>query len=92
MAAPNILSVKKVAESPNLTSIPSKYVYHNDPSATAAADVEEASIPIIDLSLLSSDNPDEKAKALYHLDHACQEWGFFIVILSTPSVSFEYIL
>lgn len=74
MAAPSIMCVKQVAESANLSSVPSNYVYHSDPTEISTAEFE-ASIPTIDLSLLASGNP----KAIYELDQACQEWGFFIV-------------
>ncbi|XP_057812547.1 2-oxoglutarate-dependent dioxygenase 19-like [Salvia miltiorrhiza] len=79
MAARSICCVKQLAESPNLSSIPSNYVYHSDAAEISAAKFE-ASIPIIDLSLLASQNPHLKLKAVHDLDQACQQWGFFILV------------
>ncbi|KAL1564625.1 2-oxoglutarate-dependent dioxygenase 19-like [Salvia divinorum] len=76
MAARSNSSVKQLAESPNLSSIPSNYIYHSDPAETDL----QASIPVIDLSLLTSHNPHHKAKAIHDLDQACQHWGFFILV------------
>ncbi|KAI3445766.1 hypothetical protein Pfo_002431 [Paulownia fortunei] len=76
---PSITCVKNLAESPNLNSIPSNYAYYTNPNETTASDLDD-SIPTIDLSLLNSDNPDHKSKAIQDLDKACQEWGFFMVV------------
>ncbi|XP_047946396.1 2-oxoglutarate-dependent dioxygenase 19-like [Salvia hispanica] len=77
MAATRSIScVKHLAESPNLSSIPSNYIYHTDPAETEV----EASIPVIDFSLLTSHNPHHKAEAIHDLDQACQDWGFFILV------------
>ncbi|KAK6156807.1 hypothetical protein DH2020_011055 [Rehmannia glutinosa] len=77
----NITSVKKLSESPNLNSIPSNYAYYtNYPTETNIASNSDDSIPTIDLSLLTSDNPDQRSKAIQDLDKACQEWGFFMVV------------
>ncbi|XP_051146644.1 2-oxoglutarate-dependent dioxygenase 19-like [Andrographis paniculata] len=74
-----IASVKRLSESPNLSSIPSSYIHEFDPTDIAAAD-PDLSIPTVDLSLLASDDPDQKSNAVQELDRACQEWGFFMVI------------
>ncbi|KAL8536232.1 hypothetical protein ACS0TY_011746 [Phlomoides rotata] len=76
MAAQNITSVKQLAETPNLSSIPSNYT---NPTDETKASEPGDSIPIVDLSLLKSDNADRRAKAIHDLDKACQEWGFFMV-------------
>ncbi|KAG6383414.1 hypothetical protein SASPL_156836 [Salvia splendens] len=77
MAAERSIScVKHLAESPNLSTIPTNYIYHTDPAETEV----EASIPVIDFSLLTSHNPLHKAKAIHDLDQACQDWGFFILV------------
>ncbi|XP_073150776.1 2-oxoglutarate-dependent dioxygenase 19-like [Henckelia pumila] len=76
-------SIKKLSESLNLTSnIPSNYVhyYFENPTETTAADDLQDSIPIIDISLLTSDDPDQRSKAIQDLDKACQEWGFFMAV------------
>ncbi|KAK6156805.1 hypothetical protein DH2020_011053 [Rehmannia glutinosa] len=76
----NITCVKKLSESPNLNSIPSNYAYFTNPTETIASDSDDL-IPTIDLSLLTSDNPDQRSKAIQDLDKAaCQEWGFFMVV------------
>ncbi|KAG8368631.1 hypothetical protein BUALT_Bualt15G0065700 [Buddleja alternifolia] len=75
----NITSVKKLAETPNLSSIPPNYAYYNNPTKTTASDSDDA-IPTVDLSLLSSSNPDQKSKAVHNLGKSCQEWGFFMLV------------
>ncbi|GLT64750.1 hypothetical protein SLA2020_372220 [Shorea laevis] len=71
--------IKALAESGSLASVPSSYIFTNDPLDQAVSDPEE-SIPIIDLSLLTSGSPDQRSKAIRDLGKACQEWGFFMVI------------
>ncbi|XP_004301450.1 PREDICTED: protein SRG1-like [Fragaria vesca subsp. vesca] len=69
----NVTSIKSLAESPALNSVPSAYdeADPNDP---------EFAIPIVDMSLLTSGSPDEHAKIVRDLAKICEEWGFFIVI------------
>ncbi|KAL2477451.1 2-oxoglutarate (2OG) and Fe(II)-dependent oxygenase superfamily protein [Forsythia ovata] len=74
-----LTSIKKLSESPNLNSIPSNYAYYNDPHDICASEPQD-SIPTIDISLLTSGNPDHKSKAIQDLNKACEEWGFFMVI------------
>ncbi|KAL3515504.1 hypothetical protein ACH5RR_022406 [Cinchona calisaya] len=79
----NLSSVKQLAESPGLNSIPSCYEYsnnHTDDQSTASDDPDEVSIPVIDFSLLSSTNLDQRLKVVQELGRACQEWGFFMVV------------
>ncbi|KAL0422416.1 UNVERIFIED_CONTAM: 2-oxoglutarate-dependent dioxygenase 19 [Sesamum latifolium] len=78
-SAASITCVKKLSESPHLNSIPSYYAYYTNPAETMASDPND-SIPTIDLSLLTSDNPDLRSKAIQDLDRACEEWGFFMVV------------
>ncbi|PIN00448.1 Flavanone 3-dioxygenase [Handroanthus impetiginosus] len=78
-ATPAITCVKKLAESPNLNSIPSNYAYYTNPTETTASDPDDP-IPTVDLSLLTSDDADQKSKAIQELGRACQEWGFFMVV------------
>ncbi|KAK4438131.1 putative 2-oxoglutarate-dependent dioxygenase SLC1 [Sesamum alatum] len=68
-------SVKTLAESSTLSSVPSHFAIDNDSRASHCD-----SIPIIDFSLLVSDNPDHRAKGLRDLDNACREWGFFVLV------------
>ncbi|PIM99994.1 Iron/ascorbate family oxidoreductase [Handroanthus impetiginosus] len=77
--SPAITCVKKLAETPNLNSIPSNYTYYTTPTEATASDPDD-SIPTIDLSLLTSDDPDEKSKAVQELGKACQDWGFFTIV------------
>ncbi|PIA51990.1 hypothetical protein AQUCO_01000102v1 [Aquilegia coerulea] len=74
--------VKDLAESSDLTSIPSKYTYFNTFNEEDGIEVvaEEEKIPIIDFSLLNSAIPDQRAKVIQELGKACQDWGFFMLI------------
>ncbi|KAL0335070.1 UNVERIFIED_CONTAM: 2-oxoglutarate-dependent dioxygenase 19 [Sesamum radiatum] len=67
--------VKALAESSTLNSVPSQFSFANDSRGS-----HSDSIPIIDFSLLASDNPDQRAKVLRDLDNACREWGFFVLV------------
>ncbi|KAI6678391.1 hypothetical protein NL676_039187 [Syzygium grande] len=73
-----IASVKTLAESSNLASIPSHYAYTT--SAFVDQAIHDDSIPVIDFSLLSSSNPDQRSKAISDLAKACEDWGFFMLI------------
>ncbi|KAL3729983.1 hypothetical protein ACJRO7_027047 [Eucalyptus globulus] len=74
-------SVKTLAESSNLTSIPSHYAFTTSASSDQAVHSDhDDSIPVIDFSLLSSSNPDQRHKVVSDLAKACQDWGFFMVI------------
>ncbi|GFP86789.1 protein srg1 [Phtheirospermum japonicum] len=68
--------VKVVAESSTLKSVPSQFTYYVNDSKASDSD----SIPIVDFSLLTSANPHQRSNALQQLAHACQEWGFFVLI------------
>ncbi|XP_059648007.1 2-oxoglutarate-dependent dioxygenase 19-like [Cornus florida] len=77
---PELTCIKSLAESGALTSIPSNYAYSTmNPNESAGSDSEE-SIPVIDFSLLTSDDPDQRSKIVQDLGKACREWGFFMVI------------
>ncbi|KAL0365185.1 UNVERIFIED_CONTAM: 2-oxoglutarate-dependent dioxygenase 19 [Sesamum angustifolium] len=67
--------VKALAESSTLNSVPSQFSFANDSKGS-----DSDSIPIVDFSLLASDDPDQRAKVLRDLDNACREWGFFVLI------------
>lgn len=79
-----MMSVKSLAESPNLTSIPSTYTFINNPHDLQAVDLDnpDDQIPIIDFSLLSSANPRQRSKVISDLGKACQDWGFFMVVIA----------
>ncbi|KAL3515505.1 hypothetical protein ACH5RR_022407 [Cinchona calisaya] len=72
-------SVKTLVQSENLKSIPSDYAHFKDNEKSIVAG-PEVSLPVIDFSLLSSANPDDRAKVIEDLGKACEEWGFFMVI------------
>ncbi|XP_030538342.1 2-oxoglutarate-dependent dioxygenase 19-like isoform X2 [Rhodamnia argentea] len=76
-----ITSVKTLAESSNLTSIPSGYTFSASTSDDQAVHSgHDDSIPVIDFSLFSSSNPDRRSKVVSDLAKACRDWGFFMVI------------
>ncbi|PIM99995.1 Iron/ascorbate family oxidoreductase [Handroanthus impetiginosus] len=77
--SPAITCVKKLAETPNLNSIPSNYAYYTTPTEATASDPDD-SIPTIDLCLLTSNDPHQKSKAVQELGKACQDWGFFMIV------------
>ncbi|RHN69624.1 putative non-heme dioxygenase domain, isopenicillin N synthase [Medicago truncatula] len=78
--ASNISSIKAFP-------IPSSY--HSLAEPDDIVDVTEelaASIPVIDFSLLTSDDLKIHTKAVHELAKACSEWGFFMVTFSFLSL------
>ncbi|OVA20884.1 Isopenicillin N synthase [Macleaya cordata] len=71
-------TVKELAESSNLTSLPQNYVFSTIDNINTTHDQEQ--VPIIDFSLLTSGSPDQRSQAIHDLRNACLEWGFFILI------------
>ncbi|KAK3034796.1 hypothetical protein RJ639_033701 [Escallonia herrerae] len=71
-------SIKVVAQSSALNSLPSSYAYSANRQVAAASD-PDGSLPVIDFSLLTSGNPDQRAKVVHDLGKACEEWGFFLL-------------
>ncbi|KAK6136471.1 hypothetical protein DH2020_029767 [Rehmannia glutinosa] len=67
--------VKVLAESSNLKSVPTQFTFSNNSKGSYSD-----SIPIIDFSQLTSENPHQRSKALQELAKACEEWGFFVLI------------
>lgn len=80
MAALGISSVKTLSESPDLTSIPSSYSFRCSDDRPISNPEEEDPIPIVDFSLLTSGDSDQRSTAVRHLRLACRDWGFFMVI------------
>ena len=83
-------SVKSLlAESPNLTSIPSTYTFTENPhdhhhhlqASVLEHHADQEQIPTIDFSLITSSNPLQRSKAIKDLGKACEDWGFFIVYI-----------
>lgn len=77
--ASDISSIKAFAESKGASLIP--YTYHSitEHHDDDVADELAASIPVIDLSLLTSHDPQIHAKAVHQLGKACAEWSFFML-------------
>ncbi|XP_010272964.1 PREDICTED: protein DMR6-LIKE OXYGENASE 2-like isoform X2 [Nelumbo nucifera] len=75
--------LKEFAESGNLTTIPSNYIFctstGDDDDDQVVAEAEEV-IPTIDFSLLKSGTPEQRSSTIRDLGKACQEWGFFMVV------------
>ncbi|XP_058749632.1 2-oxoglutarate-dependent dioxygenase 19-like [Vicia villosa] len=74
----NISSIKAFAESNGASPIPSNY--HSVTDTHDVADNLAASIPVIDFSLLTSDDPQIHTKVVDELGKACTYWGFFMLI------------
>ncbi|KAI0499107.1 hypothetical protein KFK09_020008 [Dendrobium nobile] len=76
-------TAKELSDSGVATAaFPFNYIACKPPAAAAEVDDEasdEAQIPSIDFSLLSSRNPDNRAQIVRELGRACEEWGFFTV-------------
>ncbi|OMO96488.1 putative 2-oxoglutarate/Fe(II)-dependent dioxygenase-like protein [Corchorus capsularis] len=81
-----MLFVKELVESAGrLTRVPSKYVFETTKSddyvvVDPVSEPEAIKIPIIDYSLLTSGNPDQRSQVINELRNACLEWGFFMMI------------
>ncbi|KAG6422826.1 hypothetical protein SASPL_113207 [Salvia splendens] len=73
--AQNSSFVKALAENTTLKSIPSQFTFATDSKGS-----QSDSLPIIDFSLLTSPDPDQRCRVLADLDSACREWGFFILV------------
>lgn len=71
-----------------LTSIPSQYAYFKNPSDSTALPGD--GIPVIDYSLLISEDPDHRAKCIRELGKACREWGSFLVYIDVLHDSMSY--
>ncbi|XP_027366144.1 protein DMR6-LIKE OXYGENASE 2-like [Abrus precatorius] len=76
--ASDIPSVKTFAESNESSFIPSSYHSITEPDDDVADELA-ASIPNINLSLLTSHDPQIHAKAVHQLGKACAEWGVFML-------------
>ncbi|RWR76547.1 LOW QUALITY PROTEIN: 2OG-FeII_Oxy domain-containing protein/DIOX_N domain-containing protein [Cinnamomum micranthum f. kanehirae] len=90
MAPPTILveafspytkgSIKEIAESGNLSSIPGHYNFSQSESQQLPDPVSTEDIPTIDYNLLVNGTPDQRSQVISDLGHACSEWGFFMVV------------
>ena len=77
----NVTSIKSLAESAALNSVPSAYAFNINPNDEADPNDPEFAVPIVDMSLLTSGSPDQRAKIIRDLVKICGEWGFFIVCI-----------
>ncbi|KAF2320465.1 hypothetical protein GH714_027575 [Hevea brasiliensis] len=75
----NITTIRTIAESPGLTSIPSAYTFTPTPHDQVVSETQ-VSLPVIDYSLLTSGTPHQRSKIVHDLGKACQDWGFFLMI------------
>lgn len=86
----SVPSVQELAKDPLLTTVPSRYVRHDQdpiiPYTTTSSLLPQ--VPIIDMNkllLYSSDHHDQEFmdSELEKLHLACKEWGFFQVYIYT---------
>ncbi|KAL8116571.1 2-oxoglutarate-dependent dioxygenase 19-like [Apium graveolens] len=78
MASPIQSIDQKLVENGNKqTAIPSNYAYFKNPEDSNGLPGD--CIPIIDYSLLISEDPDQQHKCVYELGKACRDWSFFLV-------------
>ncbi|KAK7317136.1 hypothetical protein RJT34_01112 [Clitoria ternatea] len=75
--ASDISSIKAFAELNGASVIPSTYHSITEPHDDVAEHLA-SSIPLIDLSLLTSCDPQIHAKAVHELSRACAQWGLFM--------------
>ncbi|XP_052191987.1 2-oxoglutarate-dependent dioxygenase 19-like [Diospyros lotus] len=77
---PKPTSVKGLVESSvRVDSIPSTFSFNTRADDSAASESED-SIPVIDFSALTSDDPRVRSEAIRDLAKACEDWGFFMVV------------
>lgn len=79
-------SIKSLADS-KLISIPSTFTVTNNINDQTVVDELEETLPVIDFSQLTSDDPDLRSKIIHDLGRACEEWGFFMVFHNKNSNS-----
>lgn len=91
MAPTTVSSIKALTESGAVTSVPSNYTFTLNPNDQADSNDPEYSIPTIDFSLLTSDSPEQRSKALHDLRKACEDWGVFTVRTFIPYIYTYYV-
>ncbi|OAY38403.1 jasmonate-induced oxygenase 2 [Manihot esculenta] len=81
-----IVRVQSLSES-CLGKIPDRYIKppiqrptSSSSSASAASDIDDVNIPIIDLGGLYGNNDTLRASTLEEISMACRDWGFFQVV------------
>lgn len=82
-------SVKALAESPDLTSIPPSYTFttNRDDETVAADPGDDDPIPAIDYSLLVHGTPDQRLRTIHDMGKACEKWGLFMLVNHSVSKS-----
>ncbi|XP_011071218.1 protein DMR6-LIKE OXYGENASE 1-like [Sesamum indicum] len=68
-------ALKDLANSANLKAVPSKFNFINESTALPCD-----SLPVIDFSAITAEDPDRRSQAINDLSNACQEWGLFILV------------
>lgn len=81
LPASEIISIKDYSKSKQISTVPSSYISltNSDDDKEVVRELENQ-IPVIDVSLLVSDDPELHAKGVQDLGKACEDWGFFGVI------------
>ncbi|KAB2614977.1 flavonol synthase 3-like [Pyrus ussuriensis x Pyrus communis] len=77
----DVTSIKLLAETPALSNVPSAFAFNINPNDEADPNDPKFTIPIVDMSLLTSRSPDQRSKIIHDLVKICQEWGFFITLM-----------
>ncbi|KAI4299124.1 hypothetical protein L6164_032614 [Bauhinia variegata] len=72
-------TVKALSES-GLSSIPSSFASKNSLEDIPVINPPQGTLPIIDFSLLTSTDPQQRSKTIKDLGKACEEWSFFMLI------------
>ncbi|KAI3879208.1 hypothetical protein MKW98_028775 [Papaver atlanticum] len=77
------IMIKDLIESNDLISVPnSKHALPakaEDLVMLAEEEVEQVTLPVIDISLLTSGSVDQRSQIIEDLRNACLHWGFFMV-------------
>ena len=72
-------SVQELVKQP-MSKVPERYIRPNQDTPVVSITTSLPQIPVVDMGKLLSEDEAELEK----LDHACKEWGFFQVWISTP--------
>ena len=72
-------SVQELVKQP-MSKVPERYIRPNQVPPVVSNTTSLPQIPVVDMGKLLSEDATELEK----LDHACKEWGFFQVCISTP--------
>lgn len=87
--APKVTSIKTIAESANLKSIPSQYACTTNPFEVADPNDPQFSVPVIDYSFLTSSSPEQRSKTVLLLITLSSSFLFFSFLMSTSLCFFN---